>query len=306
MTSLNPPSTLTQHLPAVAVIMTAYNAESTIYKSLKSALLQDYAGPLKIIVVNDGSTDNTQGVIESLGSRLIEVYSTGRLGRVRALNFALDAAKGSEFIANLDSDDFMLPNRISKQVEALVADPSLGVVGSAYFEVHLSNSSDAASIFEVSPPTSDENMRRAMASGFPICHSCATYRRQVAVELGGFNSLLKARIDFDLWLRMAIAGYRVVNLSDTLGIHIKRTGTFFDKQYSTIRSARQMARLNYIAAGRLTLGIQGYFTATARLGYSLLRSQSVKRTPRFSKCIDPSSDQYRAISETAKAGMVKA
>lgn len=272
---------MTRH-PEVAVIMTAYDAERTIEASVRSALAQTYDGPYRVIVVDDGSADRTVDVLRGLHDHRLTVVERERLGRARALNVALDAAHGAAYVANLDADDLMLPDRLHVQVAALEAAPSVGVVGSAYYEVHQSAAGGLDRVFAVRPPVDAETMRRQMAVGFPICHSCATFRRDLAVQLGGYDGRLRARIDFDLWLRMAVAGHGVANVPDLLGVHVKRTGTYFDGQFKVLRSAAQMARLNLIAARRLDLGAAGYAKAAARLAYSLQRRTSVKATPRFS------------------------
>ena len=283
-------------LPPIAVVMTAYNAESTITRAVNSVLAQNYDGDLRLILVEDGSTDRTESIARQLNDPRIELYSGKRRGRVRSLNFALDAAQGSELVANLDADDIMLPGRLAFQSQSFMDDAKLGVLGGGYYEVHRDPTGRTIAAFRVSPPGDRDEMREQMARGFPICHSTATYRRDTAVELGGFNPLLRARIDFDLWLRFASDGFSVVNAPALFAIHFKNSGTFFDKEYSRFRSARQMARLNYLAAGKLDLGVKGYSFATARLAYSLTRRQSVKRLPRFALPISSESDEYLSIA----------
>ena len=121
-----------------------------------------------------------------------------------------------------------------------------------------------------------------MSTGFAICHSCATYLRARAIEVGGFSPHLRARIDFDLWLRLATSGYWIANSPEILGVHVKRTGTYFDKQFGRPLS-RSTATTNFIAVRRMGLGAKGYALATARVGYSLARRSSVKSTPRFGR-----------------------
>ena len=123
-------------LPALAVIMTAYNAESTVARSIQSAARQEYDGPLRIIVVDDGSTDGTVAEIEALDIPMITLVRSERVGRARALNKAIAEAEGAVVIANLDADDFMLAGRLTTSGELAPRNPKLAAVGSAYYEVH--------------------------------------------------------------------------------------------------------------------------------------------------------------------------
>lgn len=286
---------------SVAVVITAFNAETTIARAIESALNQTYDGPLRIVIVDDGSSDSTAQVARNFTDSRVDLVERGRLGRVGALNTALDSTRFAKYIANLDADDLMLPERITSQVATLESDPQIGVLGAGYFEAHMSPSDTLGQLYVVRPPSDEATFRKSLATHFPICHSCATYRREAAILSGGFNPLLRARIDFDLWLRMLSVGYQARNEDATLGVHLKRTGSYFDGQYSRFRSARQMARLNFIAASRLQLGLRGYAGATARLGYSLLRRQSVKRHPRYGEPVDRSSVEYELVKRLLAA-----
>lgn len=134
-----------------------------------------------------------------------------------------------------------------------------------------------------------------MAAGFPICHSTATYRRDAALEVGGFDASRQSRIDFELWLRMSIAGGVVENLPHVLAIHTKRPGTYFDRRFSKKRSALEMAELNFRAVKGLQLGPRGYLLAVARLGYSMLRRQSIKGTPRYGESLPELPTSYSQL-----------
>src|SRR5687767_2371926 len=112
-------------LPPLAVVMTAYNAESTIARSIQSALRQEYDGPLRVVVVDDGSTDGTAAAVDELDNPMITLVRSERVGRARALNKAIAAAEGAVVLANLDADDFMLTGRLTTQVNHLLANPKL-------------------------------------------------------------------------------------------------------------------------------------------------------------------------------------
>ena len=117
--------------PLVTVLITAYNEADYIEGAVRSVLDQTYDN-LEAVVVNDGSTDGTEGVLtRRFEDERLRVFDQGRNGRVTSLNHGLDAAKGT-FVAVLDADDRCRPRRIERQVDYLLAHGEVGVVGSQY------------------------------------------------------------------------------------------------------------------------------------------------------------------------------
>jgi glycosyltransferase involved in cell wall biosynthesis len=120
-------------VPLVSVIMPVYNGERFLPAALDSILNQTYPN-LEVLVLDNGSTDGTNGIIESAARRdkrvkpLYEPAPLGYGGEV-ATNVAARQAKG-EFIAKLDADDVAHPERIAKQVAFLQANPDIFLVGS--------------------------------------------------------------------------------------------------------------------------------------------------------------------------------
>lgn len=106
--------TTTDHiLPLISVIIPAYNAASTLEAACESVLTQDY-GNVELVVVNDGSTDDTEALLESLQQRWPKLRGVTQPngGVCRARNAGLDCA-GGEYVAFLDADDEMLPGSLS-------------------------------------------------------------------------------------------------------------------------------------------------------------------------------------------------
>jgi glycosyltransferase involved in cell wall biosynthesis len=118
-------------LPSVSVLMPAYNYAGYIARAIGSALEQEYpAKLLKLVVVDDGSTDDTASVVAELADRnpgRIELISQANAGPSAAINRALSAADG-ELLAVLDADDVWLSGKTRRQVDELIADPELGMV----------------------------------------------------------------------------------------------------------------------------------------------------------------------------------
>src|SRR5512143_3730544 len=108
--------------PLVSVVMPVYNGARYLRQALESALAQTYR-PLEIVVVDDGSTDETPAILAEFGTR-IRALRQPNSGSAAARNAALDAARG-ELIAFLDADDLWLPQKLAVQVEYLREHPDV-------------------------------------------------------------------------------------------------------------------------------------------------------------------------------------
>lgn len=109
--------------PLVSVVIPAFNASKNIEETLNSVLNQDYTN-IEVIVVDDGSQDNTADIVKKFD--VIYIYQNNQ-GKPAAMNKGFLAAKG-EFIASIDSDDLWDSKKISKQVEAFNSNPELEIV----------------------------------------------------------------------------------------------------------------------------------------------------------------------------------
>jgi glycosyltransferase involved in cell wall biosynthesis len=113
----------------VSVIIPAYNVEAYIAETIESAL-QQTRSVSEVIVVDDGSTDRTAEVAESVG-KIVRVYRQDNAGASAARNFALDHASG-DLIAFLDADDLWEPRKLELQIAYLKGHPEIGTVTSSF------------------------------------------------------------------------------------------------------------------------------------------------------------------------------
>jgi len=113
----------------ISVIISTYNNESTISHAIKSILNQKYH-KFELIIVNDGSTDKTDEIIQSFNdSRIIYFKNARNFGRSYSRNLGINKSKG-KFIAIMDGDDISLPNRLGLQLSYLKNNPNIDVVAS--------------------------------------------------------------------------------------------------------------------------------------------------------------------------------
>ncbi len=112
----------TTSFPLVSVVIPAFNASSYIEETLSSVFKQEYPN-LEVIVVDDGSEDETASIVKQFD---ITYFYQKHQGVSSAMNAGFNAAKG-EFIASVDSDDLWLPKKISLQIELFESDPDLDI-----------------------------------------------------------------------------------------------------------------------------------------------------------------------------------
>ncbi|MGE5408755.1 MAG: glycosyltransferase family 2 protein [Syntrophothermus sp.] len=205
--------------PAVTVLIGAYDNESTVARAVASILAQSERR-LELIVIDDGSRDRSAAVAkEAIGAdprgRVMRMESN--LGIARSLNAGLDAA-AAPIVAIQDADDFSAPERLARQLAALAADPAVAVVGSR--------------MREVDPEGRALRPRTTFAAGDvgpvllrfnPIPNGSAALRRDVALELGGYDPRYRYAAEYDLWLRIA-ERYRVLALDEELATRVMGAG----------------------------------------------------------------------------------
>lgn len=115
----------------VSVLMPVYNAAPYLREAIDSILSQTFAD-FEFLIINDGSTDTSEGIIKSYqDSRIRYLKNAQNLGLVNTLNLGLEAAQG-EYIARMDADDISLPTRFARQVAYMDQHPQVGACGTAY------------------------------------------------------------------------------------------------------------------------------------------------------------------------------
>lgn len=183
----------------VSVVMPCYNAGSFLVEAVESVLRQTY-DDIELVVVDDGSTDDSTAALRSYGDRLRLLHSA-HAGPAAARNTGLAACSG-EFVAFLDADDYWVPECIERLHAALrSSDADLSYCGWQ----NVGATARRGTPF-VPPDYEDGNKVEALlrnAALWPI-HGALT-RRAALEEAGGFDTRWRRCEDYDLWLRLASA-----------------------------------------------------------------------------------------------------
>lgn len=191
--------------PAVSIIIPAYNLAPYLAETLTSLFAQTYHD-FEAIVINDGSTDNTDEVLAPFLDRIVYIKQPNR-GVMAARNAGLQRARG-RYIALLDGDDLWLPRFLEVLVGMLEADPTLSAAypNAYFFGSPNFNGQLHQDVFPVAAPiTFDRALRREC-----YIFGLLVFRRAVLDEVGVYDEGLQGQgaEDFDLWLRMLRHGHR--------------------------------------------------------------------------------------------------
>lgn len=184
----------------VSVIIPAYNGALYVGKGIESVLAQDYDS-YEIIVIDDGSTDNTKEVVAQYGNRVKYFYQENQ-GVAQARNRGLECATG-QYISFLDQDDFFLPHKLSAQVKILEEDSSIGLVNSGWEIVDRQANKLAAVEPWHNLPQLDLD---SLIVWKPVFLGAMLFRRSWLDRCDKFDVTLEQTPDVDLVLRLASIG----------------------------------------------------------------------------------------------------
>jgi len=185
-------------VPEVSIVVPAHNAGRTLAQTLASVRAQTVAD-YEVIVVDDGSTDDTAQVAGEAQDSRVSVVSTANGGVARARNHGIARATGS-FVAFLDADDLWRPTKLADQLARLAADPSAGVCVTAATRIDDSSREIGLMRLEDTRDTCAALLLRSMVAG---CVSSGVVRRSLLEAVGGFDPAFSQCADWDLWLRLS-------------------------------------------------------------------------------------------------------
>lgn len=196
--------------PLVSIIIPTYNRADLLRQTVDSVLAQTYPH-IEIIVINDGSSDHTEEIMRAYGERVRYVKQENQGGSAAA-NHGYYLSQG-EYICFLDHDDLFAPTKIAEQVSAMEADPSVGLCHCAYdlIDIH----GERVGFSGVLP---DQNFLEELIVSDFLWASAPLIRRNCLEDVGLWDTEIYGA-DWDLWLRIAIAGYGFHCIQTSLGAY---------------------------------------------------------------------------------------
>lgn len=206
-----------EKLPLVDIIMPVYNSEKTIRNSIDSILKQTYKNWI-LIIVDDGSTDNTCSIINEYSDKRIKlIKSLNNNGVAASLNIGIDNLNNdSKYVARMDSDDIMLEYRLEKQVEYLEKHNEISILGSNM--IIKKEESSTSTVLVSHYPTDNISIITTLLFNNPIAHPTVMLRKNVLKE-NRYDTNFKWCEDYELWSRLARKKYIFHNITEPLLIY---------------------------------------------------------------------------------------
>ena len=221
--------------PAVSVILPAFNCGRWLGLAIESVLQQSFTD-FEFIIINDGSTDNTEQIIHSFyDQRIMYVKNIKNEGLIYSLNRAIDLSEG-KYIARMDSDDICRPERLAKQKLFLDQNEDITVVAST---VELINEQgENTGPWKLDQQTiTPRQIKKALLKQNCVVHPTVMVRAGILKTLE-YKSYQKNIEDYDLWLRMLSRGHKISKINEPLllyrihrnsvtGMHLKNANPYF-------------------------------------------------------------------------------
>ena len=206
--------------PAVSVVIPAYNAAWCVGKAIDSVLAQDYRD-FEVIVVNDGSTDDTAAILATYGDA-IRVVQQSNGGLSSARNAGIRESRG-EFVAFLDADDWWLPGKLAKQMALMQTRPELGFTSTT---ARVEDPEGRLVNVWACAQWQGSFLVHLFGSNADVAGSGSAViaRRALFDQVGGFDESLRSLEDIDMWMRLAAAA-NYACLEEPLAVILKRPGS---------------------------------------------------------------------------------
>ena len=198
-----------ENLSLVSVIMPVYNGAMYLNEAITSILDQTYTN-FEFIIINDGSTDDSEEIILSFDdSRIIYIKNPENYKLIKTLNIGFSLAK-AKYIARMDADDISHPDRLQKQVQFLDENQEYGLIGTGVNLLHGANKS------QLLYHTDHASLKFALAFYCPFIHPCVMIRKSIVENMEVvFDERFVHAEDYELWTRLAFKT-KMANLPECL------------------------------------------------------------------------------------------
>ncbi|MEO1669290.1 MAG: glycosyltransferase family A protein [Cyanobacteria bacterium J06631_2] len=187
-------------MPQVSVVIAAYNLMAYLPETIANVLEQTFTD-FEVIVVDDGSTDNTAQWVGQVADPRVRLISQANMGLSGACNTGVANAKG-EYVAFLDADDLWEKTKLAQQVKILDQQPEISIVST--WVTYMNEAGESTG--RIVQPTAEGYIWRQMIEVNQIeCGSVIMIRRSCFDQVGLFDTNLKSFVqDWDMWLRLAL------------------------------------------------------------------------------------------------------
>lgn len=184
--------------PEFSIIMSVFNGEKFIAQAIESVLNQTFTD-FEFIIINDGSTDSTEGLVQANSDRRIKNFTLPHMGLAKALNSGLAKSTG-RLISRIDADDWWEPNKLEKQLNFLNANPSYFFVSSGRICINV----EGKKFVECEPDHDLDytKLKDKLGCFNVICHSSVVFKREILTSTGYYAETIPYCEDYEYWVRI--------------------------------------------------------------------------------------------------------
>jgi glycosyltransferase involved in cell wall biosynthesis len=243
--------------PTVSILTPAYNTARYLGETVEAALKQSFPD-FELLIVDDGSTDETPALARALAARdrRLRVLTGPNRGPAAARNTAMAMARG-RFFALLDSDDIWTPEHLAEQLRLLESCATASIVTAN--AINLGGPFDGQPLWSATSGVRTLTLQDIIEREDSVC-IMSVFRREVFETIGGFDPLFTGNEDYEFWIRAACAGFLILQNRQPLGAYRRRDSSLSSDE---VRMLKGILRVLKEADARLA-GLTGAGAAARR------------------------------------------
>lgn len=287
----------------ISIVIPTYNCSQHISSAIDSVLAQTYRN-IEVIVVDDGSIDDTKSILKRYGSKIKYVFQSNS-GPSAARNKGIKLSSG-EFIAFLDADDVWVPNKLELQTQLMEQYRDIGLVGCGYYNIDSRGKIVSGPFIPKSFKNNSELVREIMVR--PVLNTPSVLVKKLCFEkVGLFDENLKGAEDWKMWIQIAknfpigfieqpllmirMHGSNIsddVELMKSCALRVVRSDLYRGEHLLSMKAHSRvytMAGIGYLEIGNRHLALANLLKAM--VSYPLKYSDTDRKYRVFARCLIP-------------------
>lgn len=225
---------------SISVVIPVRNGGKFLHQSLISVFQQNCTDSFEVIVIDDGSTDNSISICEEFKQFGIKILKSPGKGISAALNYGVEQSN-SDLIARHDADDVMLQNRLQNQLSFMRENQDHVLLGG---QIEFLINTQLKFLPNYYPETWEE-LETWLAQGCYLAHPTVMFRKSSFYEVGGYREYFDGAEDYDLWLRMSTVG-KIGNLTKALTQYRVHDDQVTKRRWYRTHFKTALVRINWI------------------------------------------------------------
>jgi glycosyltransferase involved in cell wall biosynthesis len=239
-------------MPRFSILLPVFNGAGFIEEAIRSVLEQTFQD-FELLIINDGSTDRTAKIIESVqgSEERIKYFYKRHSGLADALNLGISYSSG-EIISRIDADDRWLPGKLSVQDRQLRENKDLSIIGSSVYFINAQGKRIAElSGFNLGQEIHADELKGRMLRNNMICSSSLVFYKSILDTIGNFNTRFEISMDYDFLIRALKQNKGMVSEKILVEYRISRNMMTLKERGKMIRESSKV-RMNALKAFNAT------------------------------------------------------